>query len=81
VQITHVSPFANPYGEIGSGYPTNVFDGNRLLLPIIRQKMALSDVGCLLTAGWLFVDRGAKYLEYNSNIRTENPLNKRIIVL
>jgi hypothetical protein len=50
VQITHVSPFANPYGEIGSGYPTNVFDGNRLLLPIIRQKMALSDVGCLLTA-------------------------------
>jgi hypothetical protein len=35
---------ANPIGEIGSGYPTNVYDGNRLSLPILRQKMALSDV-------------------------------------
>jgi hypothetical protein len=32
------------YGKIGSGYPTSVYDSNRLLLPIIRHKMALSDV-------------------------------------
>jgi hypothetical protein len=39
--------FASPltgFGEIGSGYPTNVFDGNRLSLLILRQKMALYDV-------------------------------------
>jgi hypothetical protein len=39
-----VSPSANPYGDIGSGYPTNVYDGNRLSLPILRKKMARSDV-------------------------------------
>ncbi len=39
-----VSPSAYPDGETGSRYPTNVYDGNRLLLPILRQKIALSDV-------------------------------------
>jgi hypothetical protein len=33
----------NPIGEIGFGY-FNVYDNNKLMLPIIRQKMALSDV-------------------------------------
>jgi hypothetical protein len=37
-------PLLTQYGEIGSGFPTNVYDGNRLLLPILRQKMAQSDV-------------------------------------
>jgi hypothetical protein len=49
-------PLLNPYGKIGSRYPSNVYHGNRLSFPILRQKMALSDVLCLLTAGWLFVD-------------------------
>jgi hypothetical protein len=31
-------PLLNPYGEIGSGYPTNVYDGNPLSLPILRQR-------------------------------------------
>ncbi len=35
-----VLPSANPIGEISSGYPTNVYDGNRLLFPILRQEMA-----------------------------------------
>jgi hypothetical protein len=29
-------PLINPYGEIGSGY-LDVYDGNRLLHPILRQ--------------------------------------------
>jgi hypothetical protein len=33
-------PLLSPVGEIGSGYPTNVYDCNKLLLPILRQKMA-----------------------------------------
>ncbi len=37
-----VLPSANPIGEIGSGYHTNVYDGNRHSLPILRQKMARS---------------------------------------
>jgi hypothetical protein len=37
-------PLLNPIGEIGSGYPTDVDDGNRTSLPILRQKMAQSDV-------------------------------------
>ncbi len=37
-----VSPSANPIEEIGSGYPTNVYDGVRLLLPTLRQKMSQS---------------------------------------
>jgi hypothetical protein len=31
------------YGEIGFGYHTNVYDGDRLSLPVLRKKMALSD--------------------------------------
>jgi hypothetical protein len=42
--VSIVSPSANPIGDIGSGYPTNVYDGNRLSPPILRQKMALSGV-------------------------------------
>jgi hypothetical protein len=30
-----VLPSANPIGEIGSGYPTNVYDGDRLSLSSI----------------------------------------------
>jgi hypothetical protein len=37
-------PSLTRFGEIGTGYPTNVYKCNRLLLPILRQKMALSDV-------------------------------------
>ncbi len=37
-------PQPTRFGEISSGYPTNVYDGNRLSLPILRHKMALSDV-------------------------------------
>ncbi len=44
-----VSPSSNPVGEIGSGYPTNVFDCNRLSLPILRQKIAQS-------WGMMFID-------------------------
>jgi hypothetical protein len=40
-KVNIASP-TNPSGEIGSGYPTYVYDGNRLSLPILRQKMALS---------------------------------------
>jgi hypothetical protein len=35
-----VSPSSTPKGEIGSGYPSNVYDRNRLSLPIQRQKQA-----------------------------------------
>jgi hypothetical protein len=69
---------ANPIGETGSGYPTNVYDGNRLSLPILRQKIALSDVWCLLTCRMVVVMR-IEYLEYNSSTRTEKTLNKRIL--
>ncbi len=33
-----------PLEKIGSVYPLYVYDHNRLLAPILRQKMALSDV-------------------------------------
>jgi hypothetical protein len=39
--------------------PTIVYDGNRLSLPILRQKMAESCVWCLLTC-WMVVDMGIK---------------------
>jgi hypothetical protein len=45
----HVSPSSNPVGKIGSGYPAHGYDCNRLLLPILRQKMAQS-------CGIMFVD-------------------------
>jgi hypothetical protein len=32
-----VSLSTNPIGDIGSGYPTNVYDGNRLSRLILRQ--------------------------------------------
>jgi hypothetical protein len=44
-----VSPSSNPVGEIGAGYPTNVYDCNRLSVPILRQKMAQS-------YGMMFID-------------------------
>jgi hypothetical protein len=50
-----VSPSLTPNGEIGSRYPSNVYDCNRLSLPILRQKQVqvlCCDVyllaGCLL---------------------------------
>jgi hypothetical protein len=42
-----------------------------LLLPIIRQKMALSAVSCLLTACIM----GSKWLDYISSIKTESTLH------
>jgi hypothetical protein len=36
----------NPVGEIGSGYPTNVYDASRFSLPILRQNMA--EPGCIM---------------------------------
>ncbi len=39
----------NPIREIGSVYPTNVYDGNRLSLPIPRQNMAQYGLWCLVT--------------------------------
>jgi hypothetical protein len=44
-----LSPSAYPIGEIGSGYPSNVYDGNRLSLPILRQKLEQS-------CGMIFID-------------------------
>jgi hypothetical protein len=44
-----VLPSAYLIREIGSRYPTNVYDGNRLSLPILRQKMAQSQ-------GMMFID-------------------------
>ncbi len=44
-----VLPSANSIGEIGSRYPTNVSDSNRLSLPILRQKMMQS-------CGMMFID-------------------------
>ncbi len=38
--IDGVLPSSNQVGGIGSEYPTNVNDGNRLSLSILRQKMA-----------------------------------------
>jgi hypothetical protein len=36
------SRLSNPSGDFGSGYPTmSTYDGNRLLLPILRQKGAV----------------------------------------
>jgi hypothetical protein len=32
-------PLLTRYGEIGSEYPTNVYDGNRVSLPILRQTL------------------------------------------
>jgi hypothetical protein len=40
--IVFVSPSCNPVGGIGSRNPANVYDGNRLSLPILRQKMVQS---------------------------------------
>jgi hypothetical protein len=34
----------NPKEKIGSVYPLIAFDGTRPLAPVLRQKMALSDV-------------------------------------
>ncbi len=47
VNVVTVSPSANLSREISTGYPTNVYDGNKLSLPI--HNIALSDVWCLLT--------------------------------
>jgi hypothetical protein len=40
--VIYVSTYANPIGEKSSGYLTTVYDGNRLSLPVLRQKMAQS---------------------------------------
>ncbi len=45
-------PPLNPIREIGTGYPTKVYDVNRLLLSILRLKMAQSGLGCLSTC-WM----------------------------
>jgi hypothetical protein len=48
-------PPLTQFREIGSIYPTNVYDGNRLLLPVLRQKMVLSDEWCLFTCQMVVV--------------------------
>ncbi len=60
----------NPLEKIGSVYPF-MPDCNRPLAPILRQKMALSTVRCLLTA-WCLMFTRSKYLEHISRIRTEH---------
>jgi hypothetical protein len=60
----------NPLEKVGSVYPF-MFDCNRPLAPILRQKMALSTVWCLLTA-WCLMFTRSKYLEHISRIRTEH---------
>ncbi len=71
-------PLLNQYGEIGSGYPSNVYDGNRLLFPILREKMVLSDVHTVLIDCRMVVVMGSKYLEYNASIRTEKSTEQMI---
>ncbi len=61
-----VLPSFNPVGEIDSGYHADVYDCNRLLLPILRQKLAQS-CGVYWLAGWLLL-WGSKYLEHISSI-------------
>ncbi len=69
------------FGEIGSGNPTNVFGGNRLLLPILRQKMSLTGVWCLLTrrmvVRWFCRDQNAWNTIPGS--RQKITLSKRLI--
>jgi hypothetical protein len=52
----------------------SICNGNRLSLPILRQKIALTNVRLLLTCRMVgdmgFV--GSKYLEHNFSIRTES---------
>ncbi len=53
-----VSPFTNLLEKIGSVYPIYVYDCNRPLTPILKQKMALSGVWSLLTADvWCLQDQ------------------------
>jgi hypothetical protein len=40
----YVLPSANPIAEIGSEYFANVYHGNGILLPILRQKILWYDV-------------------------------------
>jgi hypothetical protein len=54
--------------------PLYVYDRNRPLAPILRQKMVLSAVWCLLTAWWLIFYR-IKIPGNISRIRTEHTLN------
>ncbi len=65
-------PLLTRFREIVSGCPTYVYDGNRLLLLILRQKVALSDVWSLLTC-WMVVDMGIKirYLQVVSPVVAE----------
>ncbi len=43
-----VSPSANPTGDISSGYSTNVYDGNRLSLPIGYTKTKDGTALCMM---------------------------------
>ncbi len=78
--VNTVSPSANPiWRNWFRIYPTNVYDGNKLLLPILWQKMALSGVWCLLTC-WMVV--GIEILRTYNTIPVlgqKNTLNKQII--
>jgi hypothetical protein len=60
----------NPYGEIGSEYPSMSMIVISLLLPILRQRWRCLpyDVYELLD-GCCKVVTGSKYLEHNSSIR------------
>ncbi len=64
----------NPLEKIGSVYPLYVYDRNRPLAPLLRQKMALSGVWCFY---WLlmFDVYGIKILEQIYRIRTEHLSN------
>jgi hypothetical protein len=68
----------NPYGEIGSGYPSMSMIVIGLSLPILRQRWSwlVYDVYWLLNG---CCNVGSKYLEYNSSIRTENTPHNRTL--
>ncbi len=47
LSVIPVSPSSNPVREIGSGYPTNVYDCNRLLLPILHKSKDVQSCGMM----------------------------------
>jgi hypothetical protein len=69
-------PLLTPVGETGSGYPTNVYDCNKLSLPILRQKMAQS-------CGRMFIDLpdGCCYRDQNTSISSIFPVSEQKIIL
>jgi hypothetical protein len=65
----------NPYGEIGSTYPSMSMIIIGLLLRILRQKMAMSAVWCLLTAWWMLYNGIEIHFQYQDRTHTMNNSN------